>query len=73
MKRYILFFCLSTLICLNGCFQDDTTLATDASRVGEINVQGLKDTSMIAYAQPLELTAEVAGFADDELTYAWYI
>ena len=55
MKRYILFFCLSTLICLNGCFQDDTTLATDASRVGEINVQGLKDTSMIAYAQPLEL------------------
>ena len=29
MKRYILFFCLSTLICLNGCFQDDTTLATD--------------------------------------------
>lgn len=73
MKRYLLFFCLSALVCLNGCFQDDTTLATDVSRVGEIKVEGLKDTSMIAYAQPLELTAEVAGFADDELTYVWYI
>lgn len=73
MKRYILFFCLSALICLSGCFQDATTLATDASRVGEIKVQGLKDTSMVAYALPLELTPEVPGFADDELTYAWYI
>ena len=73
MKKYILFFYLSALICLNSCFQDDTTLATDTSRVGEIKVQGLKDTSMIAYAQPLELTPEVAGFADDELAYVWYI
>lgn len=73
MKNYILFLYLCVAALLTSCFDDNSTVATEANRVKTIQVEGLKDTSMVAYSRPLELTAHVEGSSDDELSYAWYI
>ena len=74
MRKYIWLLCLCLMACLSGCFDDDSTVATEANRAHEIKVEGLpQDTSAVAFSSVLELTPVVEGFADDELLFNWYI
>lgn len=74
MRKYILFFCVCLMACLSSCFDDNSTVATEAKRAHEIKVGGLpQDTSAVAFSSVLELTPVVEGFADDELSFNWYI
>lgn len=74
MRKYILLLCLCLMACLSGCFDDDSTVATEAKRAHEIKVEGLpQDTSAVAFSSVLELVPVVEGFTDDELLFNWYI
>lgn len=73
MRKYILLLCLCLTAFLSGCFDDNSTVATDATRVHKIDIDGLRDTSAVAFSTVLELTPEVKGFAEGELSFAWYI
>ena len=75
MKKYILPLCLCLMACFSACFDDDSTVATEAKRPHEIKVEGLpqKDTSVVAFSTTLELTPTVQGYSDDELAFHWYI
>lgn len=73
-RNYILLLCLCLMVGLSGCFEDNSTVATEANRAHEIKVEGLpQDTSAVAFNSVLELTPVVEGFADDELLFNWYI
>lgn len=75
MKKCILPLCLCLMACFSACFDDDSTVATEAKRPHEIKVEGLpqKDTSVVAFSTTLELTPTVQGYSDDELAFHWYI
>lgn len=73
MRNYILLLCLCLTAFLSACFDDDSTVATDATRVHKIDIEGLQDTSAVAFSTVLELTPEVKGFAEGDLSFAWYI
>lgn len=73
MRIYILFLSLCGLVLLNSCFDDDSTIATKITDLHVITVEGLQDTSAVAFNTVLKLTPTVKGFSDDELSFAWYI
>ncbi len=74
MRKYIWLFCVCLMAGLSSCFDDSSTVATEAERAHEIKVEGLpQDTSAVAFSTVLELTPVVKGFADDELSFNWYI
>ena len=72
MRKYVL-LALCSLGLLNSCFKDDSTVAKEENRAPAIVVEGLNDTSVVSYSTVLELTPTVPGYADDELSFAWYI
>ena len=73
MKRYILAILACCLLGLTACYEDNSTLPTDESTLNKIQIGELRDTSVIAYSSVLKITPEVSGYADSELSYAWYI
>ena len=72
MRKYVL-LALCSLGLLNSCFKDDSTVAKEENRAPAIVVEGLNDTSVVSFSTTLELTPTVPGYADDELSFAWYI
>lgn len=66
--------CLFVLwFALAGCFDDSSE--SGSVDVSDIEIEGLRDTSIISYnGSKLEVSPRVAtGYAEDQLEYAWYM
>lgn len=63
-----------SLLCLASCYSDDSTMpATEADYMAAIEIGDLNDVSAVSLSTTLNITPEVSGYSDSELSYAWYI
>ena len=73
MKNLIYILLLFMVCGATSCFDDDSSLGT--IEIGDIEISGLKDTSIVSYnGNILQLSPEVkAGYPEEEMKYAWYL
>ena len=73
MKKYKFLLFISCVLSLAGCYNDDSRLASDDKWIGDIVIEKMDAVNAIAYSTVLDITPTVNGYADNQLTYAWYI
>ena len=72
MKKIYILVCTIAVLCMAGCFEDDSTLGT--TDVPQIEIAEMRDTSIVSYSgNILEVVPVVeTGYAEESLSYAWY-
>lgn len=73
MKQYIIAILACSLLGLTGCYNDDSTLATEESLLNDIVIADLPAMTAIAFNTVLEIQPKISGYPEEELSYAWYI